>query len=236
MTNPVTFLPGLMCDQRLWQSTWPLLSDAITPKHIQFALSPDIQSMASDVDQHLALAPHQSKQVIDLVGFSMGGYVALHYALNYPGKVKRLVIIAASAWGLTDEEQKQRLHIINYIKKNNYSGIAKQRIAQFVHPSHINDPVVDVIRDMDKSLGKETLVAQMQANTDRPSLAEQLNQLDIPVLIIGAVADQLVSKRDLQLMADNIPNGQLELLDHTGHMIPLEAPQQLAEQLNQFLV
>ncbi|MFT5164360.1 MAG: pimeloyl-ACP methyl ester carboxylesterase [Alteromonadaceae bacterium] len=237
MQQPTLFLPGLMCDQRLWQPTWQHLSADIESTNLQFALKPSIEEMAKDVDSHMPSHP------VNLVGFSMGGYIALHYALHYAlnkttnnaQQVKSLTIIAASSAGLTQTEKKQRAQTLNHVKNSHYNGIAKQRIAQFVHPDHINDPVVDIIRQMDKSLGKETLIAQLQANTYRPSLTERLNELNIPVLIVGAAEDQLVSQQAIHAMHRGIKQSQLTIIEHCGHMIPLEAPQTLARTINEFL-
>lgn len=229
-TKAITFLPGLMCDQRLWQTTWPLLSSDIQPNPIQFALHDNITDMTTDIP------PSPNQQPIDLVGFSMGGYVALHYALNHPGAVKRLVLIASSAWGLTDAEKKRRKYILSSLKIHGYSGITKQRIGEFVHPDHRKSPAVEVIRAMDETLGKDTLIAQLQASTYRPSMAEQLNQLDIPVLIVGAAQDQLAAQEVMLAMGEKIPNCKVEIIEGCGHMIPLEAPEQLARAINDFFV
>ena len=91
---PTYFLPGLMCDQRLWFDTWAELSADSTPIAVKFGKHDNINDMLNDVTTHLGMQP------VDMVGFSMGGYLALQYALKYPDAIKSLVIIGASATGL----------------------------------------------------------------------------------------------------------------------------------------
>ena len=223
----VKFLPGLMCDKRLWQATWPHLSRAITPENVQPALNDTLDAMAADVNERAGQAP------VNLVGFSMGGYLAMHYALMYPGRVSRLMIVAASAFGLSVAEQKLRRQTLSILDKHGYRGIAPQRIAQMIHPAHVNDHA-DVIRAMDSALGQETLISQLRANVDRPSLEAQFSSLDMPVLIVGAAQDQLARPEDLRAMADLIPNADVEIMDQCGHMIPLERPRVLAGLVSSF--
>jgi pimeloyl-ACP methyl ester carboxylesterase len=173
---------------------------------------------------------------IDLVGFSMGGYVALQYALTYPQAIKRLIIIAATGTGLTEQEQRRRHHILRYMKTNPYNGIPTQRLKQFIHPDNINSPAADTIRQMDKSLGKETLVAQLQATAQRPSLLSQLHTLKCPVLVVGAHQDKLVQPQEIETLGSHFSCATIKFINQGGHMTPLEAPQQLATMINGFLL
>jgi len=64
---------------------------------------------------------------------------------------------------------------------------------------------------------------------------DRLHELPFPVLIVGAEGDQLVPAEDLRDMATRLPAARLEMIaQDTGHMIPLEAPEPLADLLNAF--
>lgn len=230
MTQPLYFLPGLMCDKRLWQAVWPHLSNDHNPTHISFGLHHTMAPMLGDISQNLHLEP------ADLIGFSMGGYLALRYAIDHPQAIKRLIIIGATGKSLTEQEQIQRDHILRFVKANDYSGIPTKRIAQFVHPDNLNTPVSDVIRAMDTTLGKQTLVAQLESSSKRASLLEQAHTLDFPVLVVGAEQDELVSVEEITQLANSFSNAQLTIIKDCGHMIPLEAPKQLAQIINDFLL
>jgi pimeloyl-ACP methyl ester carboxylesterase len=218
-----------MCDQRLWQNVSPLLSKDQTPVYIQFGQHHTIERMLDDITPCLDLDP------VDLVGFSMGGYLALQYALEHPGAIRRLVIIGATGTCLSEDEQKKRENIRKYVESRHYDGITKQRLKMFVHPNNICGPLIGIIQQMDKSLGRETLLAQLTATRLRPSLLEKVKALDIPVLIVGAEQDQLVKVDEIFTLAENFPNATVKLIKDSGHMSPLEAPVQLAQIIEQFL-
>lgn len=109
------------------------------------------------------------------------------------------------------------------------------RLNQFVHPTRRNDPaVVDVIRAMDRELGKEVLIAQLRETSTRLSLAPRLGELDMPVLLIGADSDPFVPQEAIERMAGLIPGSRAALAQTAGHMIPLEQPDWLAAQIAGF--
>ncbi|MCJ8273983.1 MAG: alpha/beta hydrolase [Psychrosphaera sp.] len=230
MTQPLYFVPGFMCNAQLWQNVWPQLSAQFNPVHIDFALHHTMGPMLDDIKRKLDLDP------VDLVGFSMGGYLSLRYAIDHPFAVKRLVLIGATGHALSEEEQTLRDKILNYVKSNQYTGITRQRMSKFVHPDNLDGQVGDTIRAMDKTLGKETLIAQMESSSHRPSLLEQAKTLDIPVLVVGAEQDQLVERDEIFRLAEHFSHGEVKMIDKCGHMSPLEAPTQLAQIINEFLL
>lgn len=218
-----------MCDHRLWQSVWPLLHETFDPIAIQFKPHFKMPDMLEDITGALDL------EAANLVGFSMGGYVSLQYALKYPHAINKLVLIGASAQNLTEYEQAKRKKIVGYLKGNHYSGINDLRLKQFIHSKHMGGPIAQLIKAMDKDLGKEYLLAQLAATAERPSLLERLKELDFPVLIIGAEQDQLIPPQQTLNLAQHFRYAEVKIADDCGHMSPLEAPEQVSQWINQFL-
>ena len=94
--------------------------------------------------------------------------------------------------------------------------------------------VVDVIRAMDRDLGKPVLVAQLRETSTRVSLAPRLAELDIPIMLISADSDPFVPWEAIERMATLIPGARAVLAHNAGHMVPLEQPDWLADQIAQF--
>ena len=224
----LTYLPGTMCDRRLWATVWPEL------KQFGATYVPLETELTREGMQRL-ISNAGSGDPINLVGFSMGGYFALEYALNHPGQVASLAVVSASAYGLTEAEKAERRKAIAYLETHDYHGIAPARIAQFVHPSRVDDPAVaGVMRDMDRDLGKTTLLAQLKQTTERVSLGPRLGELAMPVLLLGADGDNFSPPPTIERMAAEIPDVCVAIAADTGHMIPLEQPAWLAAQLADF--
>lgn len=63
---------------------------------------------------------------------------------------------------------------------------------------------------------------------------EDLQKVQCPTLIITSRNDQMRSVAESQLMADRIPHSQLAIIEHSGHMTPLEKPVALLEILTRW--
>lgn len=176
----------------------------------------------------------ECEQKVHLVGFSLGGFVASQYACQHPQRVASLTLIGASAKGLTTEEEQQRLQIVKAIDAGKYKGMGKYRLKQMMHADNLDNQVlVDSILQMNDDLGPGVLKAQIQATTPRPDCYKALKQLDIPIHIIGAKADQIAPLEDLQAMAKGFKQATLHTIEQAGHMLPMEQPQKLAKVLYQ---
>ena len=230
MTRSLAFLPGTMCDERVWAPVRQRLKPRFSSTYIAIETRPDREAMV-DMIESAAVADGP----LHLVAFSMGGYLALDYALSRPDRVASLITVASSAFGLTDEEAADRVRAVALLEKHPYRGIPQARVNQFVHPSHQSDPAVaDVIRAMDRDLGKAVLMNQLRKTSTRASLAPRLPMLKIPALYIGADSDPFVPWESVEKMAELTPAAQVAKAENAGHMIPLEQPDWLAARIADF--
>lgn len=227
-TIRLDMIPGTLCDQRLWERLLPHLPAGFDLQHIPLYKARSRAQMQSLIAARSAPQAH-------LVAFSMGAYLALEHALAHPERVASLVLIASSARGLREEEKARRARTMAALEKHPFVGMPASQLRSFVHPSHLDDPAIaDVIHQMALDLGKDTMLAQFAASMDRADLMDRLPELTCPVLVVGSADDQKVPVEDLRTMAATIPHATLQLIEGSGHMIPLEAPGALAEAIVAF--
>ena len=130
MAQILTFLPGTMCDQRLWGPVWRRLIPRFSCDYVATETQPRREGMLGLI--------HSAASVGDplhIVAFSMGGYLALEYALANPGRVASLITVGSSAFGLSDQEKADRVRALAMLGKHDYRGMPPARLNQFVHPS-----------------------------------------------------------------------------------------------------
>ena len=221
----VYFISGTMCTVDLWQFVFPKLEN-IQPIHIDITPATSFDEINKIILNHIE-AP------ATIVGFSLGGFSAMNFAIHHPKKVKKLVIVAANTDGLNDNEIQLRKSTIDFLEKHNYKGISQARIQQFLHPdNHSNSEIVSIIKKMDTDLGKEVLLRQLKATSTRINISQEVLKLNIPCLFITAENDALINPKKIKEFVNQTKKGRYITIKNCGHMIPLEKPKELAHILN----
>lgn len=226
MTGPLYLIPGTMCDARLWGPMLDHISGA-NAHHCDYTKGETMVAMCRAVVEQAPDTP------CHLVGFSLGGYLAMMAVLKAPERFKSLTVIAASPHGLSDSEKALRNRNAEMLSRLTYRGMSKARLAQFLHADHLDDEAITAtILRMEKDLGQDILIRQLIAPTGRPDITDDLLALEMPVHFIMAIEDQLVPLSAIEKLASRSDNITLTRLHGSGHMIPFEAPKALAAAIN----
>ncbi|NMH59962.1 alpha/beta fold hydrolase [Alteromonas ponticola] len=227
MSDPVLFLPGTLCDERLWLPVWQHMPD-INRRYVplQWANSlTDMLQLTSD-----RVLPDEK---VHLIGFSMGGYIAAKWAIQNPAQVASLTLIGYSLSGLTQEEVQRRGDMLKHLKHNAFKPNSAF-VSRLVHPDRSeDDAVVQPVLAMANDLGKATLIAHTTATTPRENLLNGIAQLRAKLTFVGADQDNIAPIKQLQTEQATINGSTLHTLANAGHMMPLEYPQHLAQLLLQ---
>ena len=220
-----------MCDHHLWQTCLEHLPKDVELIHLAIPMGNSIDEIVTALDKQL---PNEK---INLSGFSLGGYLASAYALKYPDKVRKLLLISNMSYSLPEAELKERSRTIDYLKTHGYSGIPTKRIMALLHPhAHRNQTIIHCIRAMDKALGKEMLIHQLTVTTQRENLLVKLPTLTLPVQFLIGDHDPLVKLSRIESMVEKSNNISLSVLSDTGHMLPLEQPQKCSKNMMEFFI
>jgi pimeloyl-ACP methyl ester carboxylesterase len=217
----ILLVPGFMADETLWQDLLPRLERFGPVVHADLRHDTSIEAMAR---RALESAP----DTFLLVGFSMGGYVARDIARLAPGRVRALVLIATSTRPDTPALQKRKGAIGNAAPSIAFSGLSRTAVATSLHPKERNnEAMIERVRAMGTRLGGE--VFRRQSMLERPGDLDRLHEIRCPTLVVAASQDQLRSLEEAREMQAGIPGAELAVIEDTGHMIPIEAPAQLAD-------
>ncbi|WP_160000248.1 alpha/beta fold hydrolase [Roseomonas sp. 18066] len=207
-------MPGFMTDADLWQEVLPYWRDFPPPLHADPSQDGSIAGMAA---RALAAAPPD----FIAVGFSMGGYVAREVARQAPGRVRALVLIATSARGDRPERAARKAQAAAQLGQGVRLGRAA--LARALHPDREGDTaLIERLRAMGERLGPEAFHRQLLL--DRPGDLGRLGEIGCPTLVVAGRQDRLRSLEEAAELRDGIPGASLQVVEQTGHMIPLEAP------------
>jgi 2-succinyl-6-hydroxy-2,4-cyclohexadiene-1-carboxylate synthase len=185
----------------------------------------------------LEAGPH----LTTLVGYSMGGRIALHYALRTPRRIERLVLESASP-GLRTESERTTRRVADAAQAERIvsRGVEAfvdewEALPLFASQRALPESVRADIRDRRLRNRPDGLAAALigLGTGTLPSLWSELAALDVPVLLITGERDTAfvdVARR----MAASLPNARLVVVPHVGHAVHLEAPEAWAQAVGDF--
>lgn len=223
----ILFLPGFMCDRHLWDDAKKDLEDLGALHFGDLTMDRSFDAMARRV---LDEAPDR----FSLVGFSMGGFVAREIALMAPERVERLALLNTSARGDSPEHAARKAGLAKAAEGRGFRGLSRHSILSSLHPDRrSDDTLVDRIREMADRIGKEGFVNQI--GVARHDGHDSLGDITCPTLVAWCRQDELRSLDEARELSDGIPGARLKIVEDCGHMLPMEAPEQMVILLKDWL-
>lgn len=228
------FLPGTLCDERIWFPIWQRLNlhdRSYVP--LQWAES---------LEQMLALTQDRIDQAtskVTLIGFSMGGYVAALASLQAHNvdKISQLILIGYSPSGLSQLETRAREFILKMIKAKQFAGMSQARLEQYFTleelqqdiPSHAkHNQMVQTILDMQDDLGSGVLFHQINATTPRQDLTQKLATHPIKQTYVSATHDKIAQCSDIKRHCEKAKQATFIEIKNSAHITPLSQADALA--------
>jgi len=171
----------------------------------------------------------------DVFGMSLGGMIAQELALQFPDRVRRLVLgcthagvahaprqprAAGRAFALQTDDWAQRMRTL-----------APFAFARGVDPALLEAFIAKKSRDVQEPAG---YAAQVAAALGHDAYA-RLPRIVCPTLIITGDDDQIIPAPSSDVLHNRIPGSRLEVLAGTGHLFFLEAPEETERLLRDFL-
>lgn len=216
----LVLLPGLACDERLWEAQIPALPPSIDVHVSDVHMRHDrIESMAS------ALLAEQSGLLI-LCGASMGGMIAMEAARQAPERIVGLALLGTNARPETPEMYELRASAIELFESGEARDVIELNAGFAFHPARASDAAlirryVDLVLDA----GAAQLIRQNRALMERPDARPHLSRLRCPTLVVCGDADRLTPPDCSREIASLMPHAELVWIAECGHMLTMEKPE-----------
>lgn len=187
------------------------------------------------------LSALELKQV-DVLGFSMGGYVAQSLALRYPQSVRKIVLVGTGPRG--GEPSKDEMVGVHATRPDpdlddylylffGRSEKAKAAGAAFWGRRHAR------MADRDKPTSVQTMAAQLAAMKEhresRGVPLAYLREIAQQTLVVNGTDDVMVPTVNSFLLQQNLPRAQLILYPDAGHAAHFQYPELFCDHVRTFL-
>jgi pimeloyl-ACP methyl ester carboxylesterase len=237
MKQKVYLIPGTMCNERLWSAILPLIKQTVGNQfefiHVKIPRNKCFSELSLFLNDFF-----QDDKVI-LIGFSLGGYIATHFATTFPDRVAKAFIVSNSPCALYGVEEKQRQDIIEFVERYGYKGMSKARAVQLLDRQRWNDSqleqLTNLIISMDDELGPVEFKSQMLNTSSRDDFFEQLANSQTTFTFYYSEHDELVNSRWLEKLQQLASNCVTICAKGSSHMLPLERAEECARYILEWL-
>ncbi|BDX05180.1 alpha/beta fold hydrolase [Planctobacterium marinum] len=229
MGKKLYLIPGTMCNQKLWDRVVPYLHSSIELGYLAIPRGKNFDELAAYYHQIL------SDDRVNLIGFSLGGYIATWFAMLYPERIAKLFVTSNSPCSLSTEELNLRRDTLKYVESHGYKGMSRKKAANMLDEANKTEGLIDLILEMDSDLGEAEFISQYRYTSDRVDLASAFKQFPFNTIIYYSENDRLVNSEWLKGLAN--VNTKLSVIATSGygHMLPLEKPRELANHINTWM-
>ena len=240
--TPILLIMGLGYPSDAWHRTQPVLSQryrtiVFDNRGIARSDKPpgpySIPQMASDAAAVLDAAEVESAHIF---GISMGGMIAQEFALQYPRRVRSLILGCTAAGGPTAVKAEPEATQMLMARANMTPEEAAQAAVPFIYYPETPRQRVDEDLEIRRRWfpAPASYVAQLQAVLGWESYS-RLAQITAPTLVLHGESDRLVPPGNGRLIAASIPGAKLVLLPRASHLFTTDQPEAAHQAILDFL-
>ena len=188
-------------------------------------LSTSVKGLAKFVDSFVR---HKKYERVTLLGNSLGGHVALVYAVNHLDRVHAMMLTGSS--GLYENAMGG-----SYPKRGDYEYIRNKVEYTFYDPATATKELVDEVFEITNDRSKVIKILAMAKSAIRHNMRKELGRINVPVCLIWGREDKVTPPEVAEEFQQLLPNAELHWLDRCGHAPMMERPAEFNEILDDFL-
>lgn len=241
--QPIIILHGVFGTSDNWQTFAKQLSDSyqiFLLDQRNHGLSPhddafDYHVMAEDLREFIET--HKLENPI-ILGHSMGGKVAMFFAVSYPEQFKKMIVVDIAPRAYPVHHQKI-LEALGAVKIDQVSSRkeAENQMKPYIAEFGIRQFLLKNLRREDNdSFSWKLNLSVIRDNIERIGEAVDDSQpVEKPILFVGGEKSDYIRKEDHSLITRIFPQAHIVTISGAGHWIHAEQPELLLEQVKQFL-
>jgi 3-oxoadipate enol-lactonase len=184
------------------------------------------------------LLDHLGIERVVVCGLSMGGYVAFEFFRQFRHRVRALVLCDTRAVPDSAETQRARGTLAERVLAENTTrpvveGLLPKLVCSLT--TRKNPGVVAMVRAMMQEGQPDSVARLLHGMATRADSEPLLRDIDVPTLIVVGSDDVITNRGQAEMLARGIRGARLEIIAASGHLPPVEQPDEFNQILAKFL-
>ena len=215
----VIFIPSQLLTADLWA---PQLAALKGKANCTVAANSGFDTIAGLAKAVLDAAP---KSFV-LTVHGMGGFIGFEMLRQQPERVEKLVLVSTLASADTPAQTARRMGYLKLVEAGDFAKVVDERIPLMIPPDRRNDAALTaLVRKMAADTGPDAFLRQQKAIMGRIDSRPSLENIRCPTLLIYGRYDGISTIDHQQEMLTGIKNARLEIVEDSGHLVPIERPE-----------
>jgi 3-oxoadipate enol-lactonase len=236
----VVLLHGGNLDSRMWDDQVPFLAESFTVTRYDirpYGRSALTEKGFSSVDDLAALMDFLGILKASLVGLSLGGRIAVDFALTHPTRVDKLVLMGPGLTGFPFNAQDEAvLAMLAVAKKGDAKGAMNLWLKHpMMAPAMARPALAERIRPIAMDNAKIWTHLAVGERVPNPPAIKRLDEIRAPTLVIVGERDVTDIQQIVKLLAAGIRGARTEIVPGAAHMPNMEDAVLVNRLLGEFL-
>jgi pimeloyl-ACP methyl ester carboxylesterase len=238
--NPLVLLNGLAEQPESWfrnHRAWRRTFDVFTPNILAYdgdalharvasGLPVSVEYLVEEL--HAYLTRYVQCPPYHLVASSLGGKVAVEFAVRYPDLLDRVVLLCPS--GMGDAE---RLPVVEGVRRSDAAALVR---SVFHSPRFADPGLIDYYNARLRDRRWKTALLKTVRGTNDHVVFDKLELVPHPTLVIGGAEDRIVDPQRGVEAARRLPRGEHVMVPRCGHAPQIEAAGLVNRLVERFLL
>ncbi len=172
---------------------------------------------------------HRFKNAVGLdrfipAGHSLGGGIALAYALQYPEDTLGLILVGTGG----------RLRVLPAFLEALREGVLPPAFNDYLYSPEVDEELIERGREEAKNTPASIYYADLSA-CDKFDIMKELHRIIQPAQVICGSEDRLTPSKYSQFLGEQLPQARVEIIPGAGHMVMIEKPHAVNDTISDFI-
>lgn len=234
---PIVLIHGFGLDRSIWQQLASthlgdqqvILPDVRGHGESDAPGGPYLMSLLAEDLAHLLESLGVEKAIV--CGHSMGGYISLAFADQFPQMLAGLGLITTNANADAEDKRAGRYALIKEIRERGAIAVAENLAPRLSD----DQAVVDQAYRLICKAVPQGLIGALGGMAKRPDRTGLLQEIKVPSLVVAGEVDSITDFDHAKVAADALPQGQFLAIPEVAHMPMAEAPVELGQGLRNLI-